>query len=391
MAATAAHLPGPGRRRPARRADRPGHGRQPAQAAAGQAGVRAPAHQRERPTARPARGGRDRGRLRPVRPRRPRRGQAVPRRPLPHRPRHQRRRPHRRSRRRPLPRRKPAAGRQAHHLPGASGLGDLPAHGPGPGPHAPYLRHRSPRRGVPVHQPGPPARRSHLGGGAGRCALRLQHRLPRARALGPVRAGQPQLRCPGPLRRRQVLPRQAGTAPRRCTGASRTTSSTPRTSTPAWPERSAARYVRLGEQGVRLNPFDLPVRTRPDGRRTAPPDSLVRRSLHLHTVLGVLLGELPPAERAVLDEAITATYARAGITEDPRTWTRPAPVLDDLATSCGRRPTAQRRTSPHGCTRSSAVRSPACSTGRPPPARPVTSSSSPCATCPTNSNPSAPC
>ena len=91
-------------------------------------------------------------------------------------------------------------------------------------------------------------------------------------------------------------------------------------------------YVRLGEQGVRLNPFDLPVRSRPDGRRTAPPDALVRRSLHLHTVLGVLLGELAPADRAVLDEAITASYAQAGITDDPRTWTRPAPVLDDLAT-----------------------------------------------------------
>lgn len=91
-------------------------------------------------------------------------------------------------------------------------------------------------------------------------------------------------------------------------------------------------YVRLGEQGVRLNPFDLPVRTRPDGRRTAPPDALVRRSLHLHTVLSVLLGELVPADRAVLDEAITATYTGAGITEDPRSWTCPAPVLHDLAT-----------------------------------------------------------
>ena len=35
-------------------------------------------------------------------------------------------------------------------------------------------------------------------------------------------------------------------------------------------------------------------------------------------------------ERAVLDTAITATYARAGITDDPTTWTRPAPLLADL-------------------------------------------------------------
>ncbi|GAA1895305.1 VirB4 family type IV secretion system protein [Streptantibioticus ferralitis] len=91
-------------------------------------------------------------------------------------------------------------------------------------------------------------------------------------------------------------------------------------------------YVHLGAEDVRLNPFDLPVHTRPDGRRTAPKDALVRRSLFLHTVIGVLLGSpLAPAERAALDRAIAATYQRVGITSDPRTWTRPAPLLADLA------------------------------------------------------------
>ncbi|MGP4112970.1 VirB4 family type IV secretion system protein [Streptomyces sp. 4N509B] len=91
-------------------------------------------------------------------------------------------------------------------------------------------------------------------------------------------------------------------------------------------------HVHLGGEGVRVNPFDLPVHTRPDGRRTAPRDALVRRSLFLHTVIGVLLGAaLTPGERATLDRAITATYQQAGITADPRTWTRPAPLLADLA------------------------------------------------------------
>lgn len=91
-------------------------------------------------------------------------------------------------------------------------------------------------------------------------------------------------------------------------------------------------YVHLGDQGVRINPFDLPLHTRPDGRRSAPRDALLRRSLFLHTALAVLLGtELAPTERAVLDRAITATYQRAGITGDPRTWARPAPLLADLA------------------------------------------------------------
>ncbi|WP_143467078.1 VirB4 family type IV secretion system protein [Lentzea kentuckyensis] len=90
-------------------------------------------------------------------------------------------------------------------------------------------------------------------------------------------------------------------------------------------------YLHLGAPGVRLNPLDLPVHTRPDGRRTAPKDALVRRSLYVHTVLAVLFGaELTADERAVLDRAISATYQQAGITADPRTWTRPAPLLKDL-------------------------------------------------------------
>ncbi|MDT8916061.1 helicase HerA domain-containing protein [Amycolatopsis sp. PS_44_ISF1] len=90
-------------------------------------------------------------------------------------------------------------------------------------------------------------------------------------------------------------------------------------------------YVHLGAGGVRLNPFDLPVHTDAHRRRTAPQDALRRRSLFLHTVLAVLFGvEVTGAERAVLDTAITTTYAAVGITGDPRTWTRPAPLLRDL-------------------------------------------------------------
>ena len=97
-------------------------------------------------------------------------------------------------------------------------------------------------------------------------------------------------------------------------------------------------YVHLGAAGVRLNPFDLPIHTRADGRRTALKDALVRRSLFLHTVITVLVGgELGAAERAALDRGIAATYQSVGITADARTWTRPAPTLrtlrDQLATA----------------------------------------------------------
>ena len=66
--------------------------------------------------------------------------------------------------------------------------------------------------------------------------------------------------------------------------------------------------------------------------RRHPPDTLTRRGLILHTIIAVMLGQaLPPAEAAALDRAITATYTRAGITNDPGTWGRPAPLLRDLA------------------------------------------------------------
>ncbi|MEV8319399.1 DUF87 domain-containing protein [Streptomyces sp. NPDC059900] len=91
-------------------------------------------------------------------------------------------------------------------------------------------------------------------------------------------------------------------------------------------------HVPLGAQRVQLNPFDLPLHTRPDGRRSAPKDALVRRCLFLHTVIGVLLGApLQATQRAVLDTALVGTYQRAGITADPRSWTRPPPLLRDLA------------------------------------------------------------
>jgi hypothetical protein len=122
--------------------------------------------------------------------------------------------------------------------------------------------------------------------------------------------------------------------------------------------------IRLGAPGVSLNPLDLPIHPgapttghHPDqagraeservgsGVGHAPADALRRQTLMVHTVIDTLLGAQDATTRAVLDEAITTTYARAGITEDPRTWTRPAPLLrdltatlTDLATPTGRPP-----------------------------------------------------
>ena len=83
--------------------------------------------------------------------------------------------------------------------------------------------------------------------------------------------------------------------------------------------------IQLGAPGIRINPLDIPAGDR-------RPDALTRRALFLHTLVSVLLGQQPPpAQRAALDKAISATYTAAGISNDPATWTRPAPLLRDLA------------------------------------------------------------
>ncbi|AXK37685.1 conjugal transfer protein TraC [Streptomyces armeniacus] len=92
-------------------------------------------------------------------------------------------------------------------------------------------------------------------------------------------------------------------------------------------ETVGGRVVALGAQGVRLNPFDLP----PPPHSGEAGDLLTRRVLFLHTFLSVLLSSpLSAAEKAMLDRAILATYEHAGITADPRTWTRTPPRLGDL-------------------------------------------------------------
>ncbi|MCW6003725.1 DUF87 domain-containing protein [Micromonospora sp. CPCC 205371] len=89
-------------------------------------------------------------------------------------------------------------------------------------------------------------------------------------------------------------------------------------------EHVGGTVVQLGQPGVRINPLDVP-----DDQRA---DTLTRRGLYLHTLIAVMLGAAPPpTERAALDRAITSTYAKAGITSDPGTWSRPAPLLRDLA------------------------------------------------------------
>ncbi|GAA5176655.1 hypothetical protein GCM10023321_85580 [Pseudonocardia eucalypti] len=106
--------------------------------------------------------------------------------------------------------------------------------------------------------------------------------------------------------------------------------------------------VRLGAPGVHLNPLDL---TTHPATHTGPAadvhpagngfgNRFTEHALFVHTFLALALGREPsPLQRAVLDEAITVTYRRAGIHPDrPGTWTRPAPLLADLAAALAAHP-----------------------------------------------------
>jgi conjugal transfer ATP-binding protein TraC len=54
------------------------------------------------------------------------------------------------------------------------------------------------------------------------------------------------------------------------------------------------------------------------------------KKLSLLSFFRVLMGELTETQRAILDDSIDSTYEDAGITKDPRTWSKKPPVLGDL-------------------------------------------------------------
>ena len=77
------------------------------------------------------------------------------------------------------------------------------------------------------------------------------------------------------------------------------------------------------------------IRIAPDSDTVINPldlmnQSLDEKKLSLLSFFRVLLGELTEGERAILDDAIDNTYEDAGITKDPRTWTKTPPTLEDL-------------------------------------------------------------
>jgi len=77
-----------------------------------------------------------------------------------------------------------------------------------------------------------------------------------------------------------------------------------------------------------LNPFDLPA-PRDDER---PQDVLRSNVINLVGLLRIMLGGLTPQEDAIIDQALTETYASRDITpeSDPATWQEKIPLMSDL-------------------------------------------------------------
>jgi type IV secretory pathway VirB4 component len=72
----------------------------------------------------------------------------------------------------------------------------------------------------------------------------------------------------------------------------------------------------------RLNPLDL--------AEAGKPEALPDQALFVHATISSLVGETSSEDKALLDRAILAAYEGVGITADPRTHVRPAPVLADV-------------------------------------------------------------
>ena len=77
-----------------------------------------------------------------------------------------------------------------------------------------------------------------------------------------------------------------------------------------------------------INAFDLPIPMEDE----SPEDVLRNNVINLVGLMRIMLGGLTPEEDAIMDRALTETYAAKDITpeSDPANWNRDIPVLSDL-------------------------------------------------------------
>lgn len=84
-------------------------------------------------------------------------------------------------------------------------------------------------------------------------------------------------------------------------------------------------YISFSQdKGHKMNPFEL------SGVTEEGDDELRMKLLALHGFFKVLFDEVTNIEESILDRALILTYREKGITFDPTTQTKPAPLLEDL-------------------------------------------------------------
>ncbi len=85
--------------------------------------------------------------------------------------------------------------------------------------------------------------------------------------------------------------------------------------------------ISLGST-YQINPFDIPL----PGEGETASEVLRTNTINLVGLLRIMLGGLSPEEDALIDQAVTETYAARDITadSDPGTWPEKTPLLSDL-------------------------------------------------------------
>jgi len=90
-------------------------------------------------------------------------------------------------------------------------------------------------------------------------------------------------------------------------------------------EAVGGEYITFGFQSQsKINPFDLSA-IYEEGE-----NELGLKILSLHSLFKVIMGQLSSTEEAILDRALVLTYKMKGITNDPATQKKEAPLMEDL-------------------------------------------------------------
>lgn len=75
---------------------------------------------------------------------------------------------------------------------------------------------------------------------------------------------------------------------------------------------------------AKINPFDLATIQEPGE------NNLGLKILSLHSLFGIIMGQMSETEKAILDRALIATYKAKGIAPDPESQKRQPPLMEDL-------------------------------------------------------------